>query len=134
VHVILALLADAANVSREGKLNLLGIFDTIYANQFPTVHPQMQLVIRLEAAPAEAGSTRAIEVQFVTEGGATVFSLPGTMTVPQRGPGETVRIDHILTLNSLTFASPGRYIFRIAVEGVLEATVGLRVEEIVARH
>jgi hypothetical protein len=134
VRVILALLADAANVSREGKLNLLGIFDTIYANQFPTVHPLMQVVIRLEATPAEAGTTRAVEVQFAGEGDEVLFRLPGTMAVPQRGPGEAVRIDHILTLNNVSFARPGRHTFRISVDGALEATIELRVEQIVARH
>ena len=48
MHVKVALLADYSNVSREGKLNILGIFDTIYAPTFPTTHPHMQLVIRFE--------------------------------------------------------------------------------------
>src|SRR6266516_3887748 len=68
MEVKLALLADGANVSREGKLNLLGIFDTLFARSFPTTHPQMQLVIRFEAAAQEAGSTRQVEIQLV--GGA----------------------------------------------------------------
>ena len=40
MEVKVALLADGANVSREGKLNLLGIFDTLFARSFPTTHPR----------------------------------------------------------------------------------------------
>ena len=56
MRVSLALLADYSNVSREGKLNILGIFDTIYAPRFPTTHAHLQLVVRFEA---EARRVRA---------------------------------------------------------------------------
>src|SRR6266516_902993 len=63
MEVKLALLADGANVSREGKLNLLGIFDTLFARSFPTTHPQMQLVIRFEAAAHERSEEHTTELQ-----------------------------------------------------------------------
>ena len=128
------LLADSANVSREGKLNVLGIFDTIYAREFPTTHAQMQLVIRFEAPPAEAGTTRQVEVQLAREGGEVLFALPGAMKVMQREPGEPVRLDHMLTLNNVTFDGPGRYVFRVAVDGAVQALVPLRVEQISGPH
>src|SRR5881628_58731 len=104
MEVKLALLADGANVSREGKLNLLGIFDTLFARSFPTTHPQMQLVIRFEAAAQEAGSTRQ----------------------------DAIRMDHVLTLNHVQFESPGRYRFDVLVDGRVAAAVPLQVEEIAA--
>src|SRR4051794_18211871 len=55
VNVNLAVLCDAANVSREGKLNVLGEFDSIHASTFPLTYPTMVLVVRLEAHPTEAG-------------------------------------------------------------------------------
>lgn len=134
MRVKVALLADYSNVSREGKLNILGIFDALYAGSFPTVHPHMQLVIRFEAEPAEAGSTRQVEVQFAAEGGEVVFRLPGSMTVQQGELGEAVRADHILTLTNMRFERPGRYAFTILVDERVEATVPLKVEQITARH
>src|SRR6184192_3249022 len=77
MRVSLALLADYSNVSREGKLNILGIFDTIYAPGFPTTHAHMQLVVRFEADAREAGATRQVEVQFRTQDGTVLFRLPG---------------------------------------------------------
>ena len=82
MRVKLALLADSANVSREGKLNLLGIFDAIFARELPTSHPHMHLVLRFEALPADAGSTVAIGtdragcVEKKRRAGHTILSPP----------------------------------------------------------
>ena len=51
MELTLALLADYANISREGKLNIMGIFEQIFALSFPAVHAQLQLVLRLESSP-----------------------------------------------------------------------------------
>ena len=134
MRVSLALLADYSNVSREGKLNILGIFDTIYAPGFPTTHAHMQLVVRFEADAREAGATRQVEVQFRTQDGSVLFRLPGAMTVQPGELGETIRTDHILNVTSLNLEHPGRYAFDVLVDGQVAATVPLRVEQIPARH
>src|SRR5881392_3959705 len=123
MEVKLALLADGANVSREGKLNLLGIFDTLFARSFPTTHPQMQLVIRFEAAAHEAGSTRQVEIQLVAGDGNVLFRLPGALTVQPPGLGDAIRMDHVLTLNHVQFERPGRYRFDVLVDGRVAAAV-----------
>jgi hypothetical protein len=134
VQLALALLADHANFSREGKLNLLGIFDTIYASGFPTTHGHMQLVMRLEADAAEAGTTHEVEVQLVARDGRVLFRLPGATTVARGEPGESVRTDSIVNLANLAFESPGRYAFNVLIDGQLAERVPLRVEGIPERH
>jgi hypothetical protein len=62
MKIIFSVLADSANITREGKLNILGIFDSIQVQQFPVTHPQMQLVMRFEADRAEAGKSKKAEV------------------------------------------------------------------------
>jgi hypothetical protein len=132
--VTLALLADGANVSREGKLNILGVFDSLFARSFPTAHAQLQLVIRFETDPGEPGGARSLEVRFVTEDDRVLFRLPGTMTVKQPVLGDTVRLEHILTLNNLQLDAPGRYRFDVLVDGQLLAAVPMRVEAIGVAH
>ena len=134
MDVTLALLADAANVSREGKLNLLGIFDTIFAHAFPSTHPQMQLVLRFEAEPAEAGATRSVEVQFVTPEGEVLFRLPGNMPVQPRGASDRIRMDQVVTLTNVQLPHPGRYRFHVVVDGEPAAVVPLHVEQIAQPH
>ena len=49
MRVPLAVLADYANVTTDGKLNIMGIFNRIFASALPVVHPQMRLVMRFQA-------------------------------------------------------------------------------------
>jgi hypothetical protein len=134
VRVALALLADGANVSREGKLNLLGVFDTLFARSFPITHPQLQLVIRFEAEVAELAGGRTLEVQLVAPDDRVVFRVPGTMTVQPGVVGEAIRLEHILTLNNLQLEAPGRYRFQIVVDGELLGAVPMRVEHLGTAH
>jgi hypothetical protein len=129
MELTLALLADGANLSREGKLNLFGIFDTIFARTFPTTHPQMQLVLRFEAGPEEAGQTHTVEVQFAADDGRVLFSLPGALTVQPRAFGDRVRMDQIIGLSNVQLERPGRYRFQVLVDGTPLAVVPLLVEE-----
>lgn len=38
IEVTIGLVADYANVTREGKLNIVGTFDKIYAQNVPAQH------------------------------------------------------------------------------------------------
>jgi hypothetical protein len=134
MRVTIALLADAANVSREGKLNILGVFDAIYARSFPTTHPQMQLVLRFEAAPTESGATRSVEVRLVAPDGRVLFRVPGALAIQRGEAGEATRIDRLFSLSNVGFDQPGRYAIEVAVDGELAAAVPLRVEAIGAPH
>lgn len=54
MQVQLATLCDSAS-DYGGKLCLLGAFDTLCSREFPVVHPQCSLVIRLTFEPSDAG-------------------------------------------------------------------------------
>ena len=121
-----AVLADGANISREGKLNILGVFDSIQAQQFPITHPQMQLVMRFEADRAEGGRTKKVEVQLMDEDGQKLFVLGGEFTLGTGQPGETIGSNHILTINMMKFEHPGDYEFKILINDELKAEVPLK--------
>jgi len=126
----LALLADFANQSADGKLNILGAFDTIYAVKFPAVHPEMKLVVRFEIHPAEADEPRRLEIQFRNADGQKIFGLQGTMKFqgrPEGTPvGEMLSANHILGINALELKEPGRYEFVVLVNGEIKASVPLK--------
>lgn len=50
-----AVLADYANVIADGKLNILGIFDTIYGASLPVEVPNMRLAMQLQTEPRDRG-------------------------------------------------------------------------------
>lgn len=116
MNLTLGLIADYANVSREGKLNILGIFNIIWASKFPAVHPSMHLVVRFEAHSAEAGESRAVKIRLVDADGNHLFDFGGPITIPKGQAGNPIVMDHIIALNQVTFPKPGTYEFSILVD------------------
>ena len=128
MDVSLALLADAANTSRDGKLNLLGIFDAIQAPKFPSTHPSMMLVLRLEASAADGDRAHDLDVRFIDADGARLFKIEARVVVPPgMEPGQPHQFTHPIQINGLALKRPGQYAFEVRMDGVLAATVPLRV-------
>lgn len=128
MQVKLALLADYANVTGEGKLNILGIFDRITVQQLPVVHPQMHLILRLEAHSTERHRTHNIEIRLHDPDGETVFEVKGDM-VPQGTSVLSSSTNQILTLNNLQLEKVGGYNFVVFVDNDLKAEIPLGVEK-----
>jgi hypothetical protein len=127
MQVKLALLADYANVTAEGKLNILGIFDRITVNEIPAVHPQMHLILRLEAHPAERDRSHNVEIRLYDPDGNIVFEVKGDV-VPHGNGGHMIATNQILTLNNLQLTQPGGYNFVVLVNNDLKSEVPLGVE------
>ncbi|MBI5879619.1 MAG: hypothetical protein HZB53_18365 [Chloroflexi bacterium] len=113
MELMLALLADCANVTADGKLNMMGIFEQLYAPQFPAVHASMQLVMRIEATPFESG-VHPLRVAFSDADARELFAVPGTLAVPESRAGENVRVNQIFVFNGLVLPQPGRYEFIVS--------------------
>jgi hypothetical protein len=127
MQVKLALLADYANVTAEGKLNILGIFDRISVNEIPAVHPQMHLILRLEAHPAERNRSHNVEIRLYDPDGQIVFEVKGDV-VPHGNAGQTIATNQILTLNNLQLNKSGAYNFVVLVNNDVKSEVPLGVE------
>src|SRR3954469_4741585 len=115
MQVNLLVLCHAADVSRDGKLNTLGGFDSIHAASFPLTYPTMVLVVRLEAHPTEAGDHR-MKLQLQDEDGRDVVPpLQGefpTGAPPFAGvPLRTAPL--ILQMHGVRFERPGHYSFEL---------------------
>ncbi len=126
MDVAFALLADAANVSREGKLNILGSFDRIYGAKFPLTWPRMVLVTRFMASAAEYGTEKTIEIVTLDADGKKLGTASGKMKLPTGQPGRQLKINHVLPM-TLTFPAAGQYSIEILVNGEPKATVPLEV-------
>lgn len=130
MDVKFAMLADAANVTADGKLNILGMFNALQAPSFPCAHPQMCLVLRFEASRAEEGKTRTIEIQLSDSDGAKVFSINASLLVPHGKSGMPIRIDHILAMNGVRFPKPGDYVFNVLIGDDQKAAVDLKLLQV----
>ncbi|HEU5208783.1 MAG TPA: hypothetical protein VFU06_05165 [Longimicrobiales bacterium] len=127
MRVKLALLADYANVTAEGKLNILGVFDRINVSALPAVHPQMHLVLRFEAHPMERDRVHNVEIRLHDPDGKTVFEVKGDV-VPHGNGERATASNQILTLNNLQLTKSGGYTFAVFVNDDLKSELPLGVE------
>jgi hypothetical protein len=115
MDVTLAVCCDAANVSREGKLNLLGIFNSIHAAQFPCTHPHLALVLRVEARLGEEG-VYGLDIKLADEDGKELFTINGQLTLQGGEPGRPMTAQTIMDINNFQLPRPGTYAFEIFVD------------------
>jgi hypothetical protein len=123
----IAVLCDAAT-DYNGKLNLLGTFDTIVTNQLPAVHPQCSIALRLGFSRIEEGAHK-VKMNFVDEDGKFVMpsiDMPVDVAVPAEA-NFLVR-NFIINIQQLKFDKPGQYSIDIAVDGRQETSIPLLVK------
>jgi hypothetical protein len=111
----MAVLADEANVSQEGKLNLMGIFDRIAAAEFPVVHPKMVFAFRVEAEFGDAGRIFPLRVTLEDDAGAALFEASGEMMAPHVVAGEFSTANQLFALVGVQFPHAGMYRFVVRV-------------------
>lgn len=135
MEVTLAVLADYSNVSREGKLNILGIFDVIFTRNFPVVHHSMQLVMTFEAPRSEVGTNKNVQVRLIDADGKQIFEISGQFNLPSSVPAGmmVIKNNHILNLNNLAFQRPGDYAFHILINGEEKKSVPLKLVQVQQR-
>ena len=127
MQVKLALLADYANVTADGKLNILGIFDRIQVGDLPAVHPQMHFILRLEAHPAERDREHRVEIKLHDPDGQTIFQVQGQIHPRTATAPGSITTNQILTLNNLQLTKTGGYTFIVFVDNDLKSEVPLAV-------
>lgn len=131
ITIPLALVVDYANITREGKLNLLGIFDQVRATSVPAIHPQMRLVIVLEADRGEVNREHNIKIEMIdADNTQTPVKIEGKMKFGAPPSGENVRFNQIIQLNNIQFDKFGDYSFKILVDGEVKKSIPLKVIKI----
>ena len=128
MEITLAVLADAANRTDSGKLNLLGVFRNIHATSVPFQHPIMALLVELEASALERGTTPKVNVHLIDEDGHTVLALPDQMLmIPATESNLTPSVVFICNLINVYFERYGSYRFEIDVDGKRLGSVPLQI-------
>ena len=126
MDIQIAVLCDAAT-DNNGKLNLLGAFDTIFTSQLPAIHPQCSIALRMTFNKVEEGHHKA-KLNFVDEDGKSVMP-PIEMPVDVQVPDETIFLSRnfIVNIQKLKFEKEGLYSIDIAVDGRQEGSIPLLV-------
>ena len=125
----LAVVCDYALIDQHGKISVLGIFERIWVEHFPAVHPRLHLVLRLKGRRTEIGE-HAIVIRLVDDGGREVLRGDGAVQIGEPPAGVLeVEAGAVLAFD-VPLERPGTYTFEIAVDGSLEATVPITVSQI----
>ena len=126
MHISFAVFADGANLSQEGKLNVLGVFDALAVGGFPAVHPRTHFVVRLQGTAEDTGAHR-LSFTWVNPAGEILWSSDGELNVTP-GPNPAFEMDlPIIAVIDLPLNQAGAYSMQVALDGDLTAEVHLHV-------
>ena len=126
MHVSFALFADAANISQEGKLNILGVFDALQIGSLPAVHPRATLVVRLKAAEDDSGM-HTLAFGWQGPNGEEIWSSSGELEVGAPPPGAYELDIPVIAAIDLPIQQAGPHVMRIDVDGERRAEITLHV-------
>jgi predicted permease len=129
MKVELFVLCDAAT-DYQGKLNLLGTFDSIWAKQMPAVHPICAVALRLRFLKIEEGEHK-IKISIVDgDGKAVVRPVEANVNILFKNtPLTSMATNMILNLQGLTFPGYGEYSIDLAIDGRHEASLPLYINQ-----
>ncbi|HVZ78499.1 MAG TPA: hypothetical protein VG818_11005 [Gemmatimonadaceae bacterium] len=126
MFVSFALFADAANLSQEGKLNILGVFDALQVGALPAVHPRAHLVVHLKGTSMDVGSHN-VTLRWTNPEGSELWSSTGEVNVGPPPAGVTEMDLPLIAQIDLPIDSVGGYAMNITLDGEPTAAVPLQV-------
>lgn len=129
MHVDFAVLADYALIDQHGKLSVLGIFQHVWVERFPAVHPRTHLVLRVRGQRADAGSHH-VQIRFVDDQGAELVGGEGQISFGDPPAGVTEMDAGAVLVFDVPLPRAGAYAFEILLHGRPAARVPLSVSQL----
>ena len=129
MNIQTAVLCDAAT-DDNGKLNLLGAFDTIYARELPAIHPQCAVALRVTFLAGDEGK-RQLKLNFVDADGRAIMppiEIPVEVALPDDMHFGTRNF--IVNIQQLKFESPGLFSMDVSLDGQPQANIPLLVKHV----
>jgi hypothetical protein len=126
MHVAFALFADAANLSQEGKLNILGVFDALQVGTLPALHPRATLVVHLKGSALDVG-THHVALRWLSPSGSELWKSEGELGVAPPPQGVLEKEFPNIAQLDLPLDQPGGYVMRVGLDGDTRAEVPLEV-------
>ena len=107
-----------------GKLTIVGTFDTIISRNFPCIHPQLSVVIRLRFDLWEFSNHQfKIETRDL-DGEMVIKPIQGNLEV--KGAGNATAVNHLVfTISNLHFKSSGVINFILYIDDKEQTSIPL---------
>ena len=124
MHISFAVFADAANLSQEGKLNVLGVFDAVQVAGLPTIHPRTHFIVRVKADSGDVG-THKLTFRWLSPRDEELWSSSGEMNVAP-APNPVFEVDlPIIAVIDLPLNMAGPYTMQVTLDGQPTASARL---------
>ena len=128
MHLDFAVVADYALVDQAGKISVLGIFQHIWVQQFPAMHPRLHLVLRLKGKRTEIGE-HGVQIRLVDEQDVEILGGNGSVTFAEPPAGVTEIEAAAVLVFDVPFPHAGVYRFDITIDGERAAQVPITVSQ-----
>ena len=130
MEILTAVICDSA-ADYNGKLCILGTFDTIYAHRFPAVHPHCSLALRVVFRTADLGDHR-FRVAFIDPDGRNVLPKEGEprfevkiTEIPEKAA--FISRNFVINLQGLPLEKPSLFSFIVHMDEQIVASIPLQV-------
>jgi hypothetical protein len=123
-------LCDFASADAGGKLNVIGIFDTIWARELPATYGLCAIAIRIRFDKIEEG-LKKLKLSFVDSDGNPV--MPGMemqIQVQVPPPLQQSNAQVVFLIPQIKFSSFGEHSIDLAIDGRQEASTPLIVRQL----
>ena len=127
MNIQVAVLCDAATEDN-GKLNLLGAFDTIFAPQLPAVHPQCAVALRVTFMSGDEGEHK-LKLNFVNADGKSIMppiEIPVAVALPD--DVHFVTRNFIVNIQGLKFPEAGFYSVDVRLDDKSQMGIPLQIK------
>jgi hypothetical protein len=131
VNLDLAVVADYALVDQAGKISVLGMFQHIWVQQFPAMHPRLHLVLRLKGKRTEIGE-HAVEIRLLDDADVQILGGTGNVMFAEPPAGVTDIEAAAVLVFDVPFPHAGPYRFEITIDGERKASVPITVSQMPA--
>jgi hypothetical protein len=118
MEIDIAVLADAANVTMEGKINIAGAFRSVFSPTTPASIPFFHIVFSLTLNNRELGVTHNFTINFKNLNGDLLTEIGnGEFTLPRIGEYNYPMLNLIIGISTLQIAEYGHYFFELVIGG-----------------
>jgi len=123
------LLCDAAT-EQQGKLNILGAFDTLFAKQMPVAHPACAIAARIRFDKIEEGG-HPVRIHIIDEDGKSIGpKLEGNINVSIGDDVDSAAINTVLNIQGLKFEKYGQYRIDLAIDNQIKGSLPFYIREV----
>jgi len=118
-------IAENANLTQDGKINIFAIFNKINAPMYPTIYPSPTIVIKLALELGERATNRKVTLYFAGEdnNAQQVKIMESIVAFPARVGGLNPDTVMILNVNAIGFEKPGTYQFILHVDDNFQSSL-----------